>query len=124
MAYTGTHDTDTLHGLVQSMPEMDRHHARVYFGCADDDLPWALLRSCWQSPCHVAVAQLQDVLMLPRETRMNVPGTVQKSNWAWRASRGALTLEGADRVREQLYVAGRVGSGTGAADRDALDGRR
>lgn len=110
VAYSGTHDTDTLVGLVASLDTLDRHHMRVYFGCDDHELPWALLRSCWQSPCHVAVAQVQDLFQLGPDARMNTPGTVQRANWSWRAPDALLTGERAATFREHLRVAGRVGA--------------
>jgi 4-alpha-glucanotransferase len=54
------------------------------------------------------MVQIQDVLGLGSEARMNMPGTVGPQNWSWRLPEGALTPE----------LAGRLRAATAAADRD------
>jgi 4-alpha-glucanotransferase len=56
----------------------------------------------------VAIVQLQDVLGLGGEARMNVPGLVDERNWSWRLEPGALTGELAARLRDATVEAGRL----------------
>jgi 4-alpha-glucanotransferase len=44
-----------------------------------------MIRACCNSVANMAVFPLQDVLGLPGEHRMNIPG-VLGGNWAWRFS--------------------------------------
>jgi 4-alpha-glucanotransferase len=44
----------------------------------------------WSSPSALAIAPLQDVLNLGRESRMNVPGSAE-GNWRWRFRADQLT---------------------------------
>jgi 4-alpha-glucanotransferase len=52
--------------------------------------------------------QMQDVLGLGGEARMNVPGLVDERNWSWRLEPGALTPELAERLRAATAAAGRL----------------
>jgi 4-alpha-glucanotransferase len=43
----------------------------------------AVIRKIYESPAGLAMLQIQDVLMLGEEARMNVPG-VPEGNWTWK----------------------------------------
>ena len=43
----------------------------------------AVIRKIYESPAVLAMLQMQDVLMLGEEARMNVPG-VPEGNWTWK----------------------------------------
>ena len=73
----------------------------------DDDRHWALIRLLFSSRAAVAMTQLQDVLGLGSEARMNVPGRA-KGSWRWRLRRGQLKRSHAARLREATQEAGRV----------------
>ena len=77
IAYTGTHDNQTLVGYVESRySDLDAAEAAE---AADE-----LMRAVVTCGAPVAVVPLQDVLGLDDEARMNVPG-VAEGNWAWQA---------------------------------------
>ena len=84
IAYTSTHDTDTARGWWDHASERERAFAGTYLACGTQDLHWALIRACCNSVSRMAVYPLQDVLGLPSEQRMNVPGTLGQHNWSWR----------------------------------------
>jgi 4-alpha-glucanotransferase len=84
VAYTGTHDNDTLCGWWASAPERQKRFAGSYLACSSADVHWAAIRALHNSVAHVAIVPLQDVLGLPSEHRMNTPGTLGPPNWAWR----------------------------------------
>jgi len=99
VAYTGTHDTMTAAQWVRSIDEGTRQRfQRLVETPGPDGAHWDLIRMTWRSPATYALAPLQDVLGLGAEAQMNVPGTVDLSNWSWRFSWDQLT----DRVSEQL----------------------
>ena len=52
-------------------------------------------------------AQMQDLLGLGDESRMNRPGKAE-GNWRWRMLPDALTLELATRMRELTRMSGRL----------------
>ncbi len=111
VVYTGTHDHDTARGWYEelgpeSRAEFESELARA--GIEEDEPWWALIRLTMSSRCRTSMVQIQDVLWLGSEARMNMPGTVGPQNWSWRLAEGALTPELAERLR----------AATAAADRD------
>ena len=54
------------------------------------------------------MVQMQDVLGLGSEARMNTPGTVGPQNWTWRMEAGALTSDLAKRLRAATAKANRL----------------
>ncbi len=101
VAYTGTHDNDTLLGWYDSLPDDQRQAvdaARDEAGLGDIEPEWGLIELLHSSPARLAMIQIQDVLGLGSEARMNMPGQTGKS-WKWRMEPGALTPEGARRLR-------------------------
>ncbi|WP_374673370.1 4-alpha-glucanotransferase [Ideonella sp.] len=83
VAYTGTHDNDTVRGWWQHAGVRERAFAGSYLACGEHDVHWAMIRACCNSVAAMAVFPLQDVLGLPSEHRMNIPG-VLGGNWSWR----------------------------------------
>lgn len=83
VAYTGTHDNDTVHGWWSHASPRERAYAGSYLACGEHDVHWAMIRACCNSVANIAVFPLQDVLGLGSEHRMNIPG-VLGGNWAWR----------------------------------------
>jgi 4-alpha-glucanotransferase len=84
VVYTGTHDNDTARGWWDNASENERRFAGTYLACTPQDVHWGLIRSALNSVANWAVFPLQDVLGLESEHRMNTPGTLGGSNWAWR----------------------------------------
>lgn len=107
VAYAGTHDNDTCRGWFKNIPKNVRDHCRTYLGSTGRDISWDMIRAVWSSVANTAVAQLQDVLTLGSEARMNTPATGE-GNWQWRFRDGDLTDELAARLREMTELFGRV----------------
>jgi 4-alpha-glucanotransferase len=110
VAYTGTHDTDTLRGWWDTLPAGRRAEALSALraaGLGDDDVDWGLIRLWMRSPAPLVMLQTQDVLGLGSAARMNLPGTAGGS-WRWRMEPGALTAEHARRLRAATAESGRV----------------
>jgi 4-alpha-glucanotransferase len=84
VVYTSTHDTDTARGWWSHAGERERSFAAAYLACDEAGFPWAAIRACMNSVSRLAMFPLQDVLGLGSEDRMNSPGTLGGSNWAWR----------------------------------------
>jgi 4-alpha-glucanotransferase len=84
VAYTGTHDNDTVRGWWQNAPEHERQYAANYLHSDATNIHWAMIRACCNSIANTVVFPLQDVLGLDGEHRMNVPGTIGAHNWTWR----------------------------------------
>jgi 4-alpha-glucanotransferase len=114
VAYTSTHDQDTVRGWLESLDEptrafVDSEVARL--GFTDRRRPWwGLIRYTFSSPAQIAMIQAQDALGLGSEARMNAPGSAGGS-WRWQMRRGALTAALARRLREASEESGRLANG-------------
>lgn len=84
IAYIGTHDNETLCGMLSGMQEWQINKIREYFNINwQDSIPDTLIRAAYRTPLHTAIFQMQDLLHLGNEARMNFPSTLG-SNWQWR----------------------------------------
>lgn len=110
VAYTGTHDNDTILGWLASISEEDARYARDYLGLTGREDNWTMMRAIWASVADLAIVQAQDILGLGGDARMNTPATVGK-NWRWRALPGSFTPALAARLRRCASLYGRLPSG-------------
>jgi 4-alpha-glucanotransferase len=86
VAYTGTHDNDTIAGWTKSAPNADVKNAMAYFSLEDESaLPKAMMKSAMKSVSATCILTMQDILLKGSEARMNTPST-QSGNWQWRAT--------------------------------------
>jgi 4-alpha-glucanotransferase len=88
VAYTGTHDNQTLAGWFQSLrtsPNGELIRALAYVGAWKKDPHWNFIRTLFASPANTVIVPVQDVLGLGPEHRMNVPGSLH-GHWGWRMS--------------------------------------
>ena len=110
VAYTGTHDNDTVVGWWTSSGTGDstrtaedvvteHDYARHYLDFTDESVNWVLIRAIMASVANTAIAPMQDVLGLASESRMNLPG-VPSGYWKWRMKPGAATQEIASLLKE------------------------
>lgn len=105
VAYTGTHDNDTVYGWYL---EQQKNKDPMINGWIDEDqdVHWQLIKMVLESRADTVIIPLQDLLGLDNGARMNLPGTV-KGNWAWRVEKSALTNELSKRLREMTQKTGR-----------------
>jgi len=101
VAYTGTHDNDTLRGWLdgsehttQDDEEREAQRARVLRAVGTDgpEIHWDLIRLLFESAADTVIVPAQDLLGLGSEARMNVPGR-PAGNWTWRLGDRELTDE-------------------------------
>ncbi|MDX6724066.1 MAG: 4-alpha-glucanotransferase [Solirubrobacteraceae bacterium] len=104
--YTGTHDNDTLRGWAESLPP-ERVAELRRAGVGEDEPWWDLIGIAMRSPARLAMVQVQDVLGLGNDARMNLPGTAE-GNWGFRLEHGQLTEEHARRLRALTEEGGRA----------------
>jgi 4-alpha-glucanotransferase len=107
VVYTGTHDNDTTLGWWKSEPETTHNKVLEYLKVTGEDIVWDLIRAAWQSKAVMALAPLQDLLVLDTEARMNLPGSLGGRNWGWRYKGDVLTDELAQQLRLLTTSSGR-----------------
>ena len=104
VAYTGTHDNDTVQGWMASAPRREVAFAREYLRLSRrEGYHWGMMRSIWASPAGLAVVQLQDLLGLDSRARMNTPSTLGE-NWRWRALPNSYGPRLARRLHREVKV--------------------
>lgn len=108
VAYTGTHDNDTIQGWFASADPVDTEWAREYFRLTKEEgYHWGMMWALWGSVADTAIVQAQDLLGLGSEARMNEPSTVGR-NWQWRALPGVFTEELAQKIHRMMVLYERV----------------
>ncbi len=113
IAYPGNHDNDTSVGWWRKLAPQVREHVQHYLGRHGDDIAWDLNRAALASRARLAVIQMQDVLSLGSEARMNDPESYlrprsQRHNWQWRLLPGAADAFSAERLRLLATLYGRA----------------
>ena len=118
VAYTGTHDNDTVLGLFRS--DVDEHTTRTHemvlaerrtilnhIKTDGHELNWDYIEHVWRSRAQLALCPLQDLLGLGSSSRMNIPG---KSGdfWSWRFTWDQLTPALEARLKGVTESSGRV----------------
>jgi 4-alpha-glucanotransferase len=101
VVYPGTHDNDTTVGWYQQLPAEAKEKLWRYLDkpqSAESEIHWELIRLGWSTIANQSIAQLQDVLGLGNEARMNAPGKPE-GNWSWRYQPEDLSLELRSRLK-------------------------
>ncbi len=110
VAYTGTHDNDTVVGWWTSKgagdstrtPEnvaKEMEFARRYLNTDGREINWVMIRTLMASVADTVLFPLQDVLGVGSEGRMNLPGS-PSGHWRWRFRAEALTPAIGSRLRQ------------------------
>jgi 4-alpha-glucanotransferase len=106
VVYTGTHDNDTTRGWFDGLSPARRQKVLEYLGCSEGEIVHALLRTALMSVADTLILPFQDLLGLPSEARMNVPGTAT-GNWGWRFSWEMVPPDLASTMSTMLELYGR-----------------
>lgn len=109
VAYTGTHDNNTLLGHIWEIRDGQRKALFDYCGFSGGD--WndsrgAIMRTMLASHAGLVIFPVQDLLYYGEDTRLNVPGQ-SDGNWSYRMTKSQ--LDGIDRraLRELIVRYGR-----------------
>ena len=107
VCYVGTHDNAPAAAWA-ALGGADADYAMRCLGVYDvARLPEALLRAGMGSRAELFIAQMQDVLGLGAESRMNTPGTAA-GNWVWRLLPGQADAQTAARLLARTQAACRA----------------
>ncbi|MBE6628938.1 MAG: 4-alpha-glucanotransferase, partial [Ruminococcaceae bacterium] len=100
VAYTGTHDNNTLLGYVWDQDDETRKKIMRYCGFEGDwDASYdAILRVMFASHAGLLILPIQDMLQYGSDTRLNTPGN-SDGNWSYR-----LTKEQLQRISAQKFL--------------------
>lgn len=108
VAYTGTHDNETIVGWMDNVAKTDRDFAIDYLKLdKSEGYHWGFIRGVWSSTAYLAIAQMQDFLGLDNKSRMNFPSTLG-GNWVWRITEKDLSKALADKMAHLTELYGRA----------------
>lgn len=109
VAYTGTHDNNTLLGFLWELTPQQRAYTFDYIGHTPQGDDWQqggpdsracqdLIRALFKSSANLAIVPVQDLLGYGSDTRMNKPG-IAEGNWSFRLSDAAFRQLDAGAIR-------------------------
>lgn len=107
--YGGTHDNETLVGYLKNKEQWELGYMREYLQAQNDtveEITDKLFALAYASVSEVVIFQMQDILKLGSEARMNLPSTVG-TNWMWRMKYGEFSEAHIERLRYLSDIYGR-----------------
>lgn len=107
VVYPGTHDNNTVVGWFQddSTRQEEREFCLKYLNSDGKEIHWDFIRASLASVASLSIVQMQDLLGLGSEARMNTPST-ETGNWQWRCDQ--FPEEVAEKFGEMTEIYGRV----------------
>lgn len=102
VAYTGTHDNETLQGWFKSVSKEELQMVREYLcdiRTPLKDLHKPMIALAMRSNAATCIVPMQDYLGLNNSARINQPSTVG-INWRWRIA----SVDLSDKLAEEIYA--------------------
>ena len=104
VVYAGTHDNDTIVGYYRNRTDYELAYMYSYLNIeSKEQISDAMIRTAYASIADVVILQMQDILQLGSEARMNRPSTIGV-NWRWRFSDELLPEERRNWIRTQTAL--------------------
>lgn len=110
VAYTGTHDNETLVSWYQTISAEERKLVRAYLcddATPDEKLPRSLISLLMRSAAAYCIVPMQDWLGLDNSARINKPSTVGE-NWRWRVRKSQLSKKLQQEICQMTMRYGRM----------------
>lgn len=101
VAYTGTHDNNTLLGYVWEISDDSRRRLLDYCGYTSADWNGGydhIIRTMFASSAGAVILPIQDLLCYGSDTRLNTPGRAE-GNWMYRVTKEQLCT-----INKEKYV--------------------
>ncbi|MBF0511134.1 MAG: 4-alpha-glucanotransferase [Candidatus Omnitrophica bacterium] len=112
VAYSGTHDNNTIQGWFkrEANPHEKANISRVLQKkFTPGSLHWTMIEVLMKSRAEMIIIPMPDFLGLKEEGRMNTPAT-KVNNWQWRIKEGALTAALSQKIAGLLKKTDRFNS--------------
>ncbi len=109
VAYTGTHDNQTIVSWFDTISDDEQKMARDYLcddHTPDEKLYMSFISVIMRSQAKLCIIPMQDYLGLDDSTRMNKPSTVGV-NWKWRVKKEELNEEIKRKILKMVTLYGR-----------------
>ena len=110
VAYTGTHDNQTISSWYDTISKAEQKMARDYL--CDHHTPKKKLHKAFialllRSKANLCIIPMQDYLGYDDSSRMNTPSTIG-TNWRWRMKKSATTSKLAKEIKRMVTLYGRA----------------
>ena len=111
VAYSGTHDNNTLLGFLWETPTDRKRDMMIYCSCEPER--WnengceSIIKTIMGSAAGLAVFPVQDLLGYGNDTRLNVPGRAE-GNWLYRITENQLRLIDTAKFRNYNRIYDRI----------------
>ena len=102
VAYTGTHDNDTIIGWYEKLKTKDKQSISEFL-YNDENLNFSLIKNVLFSSSDVAVIPMADFLGKDSQARINVPGTMGE-NWTWRMENNEFDGDLIERIKDIIKL--------------------
>lgn len=109
VAYTGTHDNDTVMGWYHRESKAGNPVLQQFMTDCDTEVHAFLCQAVLNSAADTAILPMQDLLALGSDARINTPGLAD-GNWTWRCSGEALNDEVGGILHQWTTAANRLPS--------------
>ncbi len=86
VAYTGTHDNDTLKTMIDNYSDVELNTLQTKFNQYDSNVSdvWNFIYFVLLDDANRVIIPTQDILELGKEARFNIPSTIGEHNWTWK----------------------------------------
>ena len=87
LAYTGTHDNQTIAGWLEELGEegrIDLSKNLTDMGFKEEHLWQKIAHYTLNLPCNWVILPLQDIMGIDNSGRINTPATIGSPNWEWK----------------------------------------
>ncbi len=111
LAYTGTHDNDTLRSFCRNLPEKEKRAWRRWFSEREyegNNICEKFICFALKSKAEYVIIPVGDWLYLGPEGCLNHPGTVGSPNWEWRMKDFSRFEKRVPWIRERIEEANRA----------------
>lgn len=110
VCYTGTHDNMTMRQWFDTASKEAVDYACEYMNLSKKEgFVWGTVRTAFSSVSNLCIVQMQDLLNLGEEARMNFPGTLSNKNWTWRMEENMADQALAEKLQKLTALYDRLG---------------
>ena len=108
LVYTSTHDNNTIKAWFENETSTyEKKYIKKYINLRDDEnINWGIIRTAWASTAKIAMAQMQDFLLVGAQGRMNFPSKLG-DNWSWRMKKDVLDEKLISKIKNLNELYGR-----------------
>jgi len=107
VAYTGTHDNDTLKGWFYNLDNTKMAEVIKSLNIKETNINYNIIKVLYESKASTCIIPLQDFLCIGSEGRINIPSTVG-DNWTWRVNKSLVTDDLAHAIKLMVVESNRL----------------